>query len=578
MSRRAILQIGTEKTGTTSLQAFLAVNRDRLARRGIRYPRFPGDMNHTGLAAYAMDDGAGATRSAPPSASTARPTSRALRTRIEAQAEAELGQPAHRRSSATSTATAGSGPRARGAAPADLLTRASSTASTSPSTCAGRTRWRCRLYSTRLKSGDTDSDILPRVSPDDPYFNYDRSLALWEEVFGRAHVHVRLFDRSELIGGDVVTDFLAAWDLGTPAEYRPVAQPERVDLGRWRRTILRRLNARVKPIAGLPLDAVRGPLSAELARHFPGKGARPAPGRGRGVLRQVPRLERGAAPALLPGAARALRRGLRRLPRGEPTATSSAPTRWPPSPRACRPPMSARSAASRPRSRSARPPRLGTRASPSPPIAALRRAARLAARPRRGPPHPRRIPAAPRPRSTRPRPPPAAPPSCAPTRASTGTSSASCCAQPATSTAPPRRRQRALDLDPGHERLAPRARHAAAPSSRPRRPPPADRPRIEEGNQDGQDHLPAHPRRLPRPRRRRPAPRRPRARPRQIDAGVAHRGADLGHLDVTPGAFLDIGAFCNLRGGTLNNVRCRPLLLGRRAASSSARTSTRPTG
>ena len=38
MSRRAILQIGTEKTGTTTLQHFLAANRGRLRANGFVYP------------------------------------------------------------------------------------------------------------------------------------------------------------------------------------------------------------------------------------------------------------------------------------------------------------------------------------------------------------------------------------------------------------------------------------------------------------------------------------------------------------------------------------------------------------
>ena len=47
--------------------------------------------------------------------------------------------------------------------------------------------------------------------------------------FGRENVHVRLFDRAELVGGDVVRDFVAAWDLAGPVPYVPVAEPERVD-------------------------------------------------------------------------------------------------------------------------------------------------------------------------------------------------------------------------------------------------------------------------------------------------------------------------------------------------------------
>ncbi|MBL3580059.1 hypothetical protein JMJ92_18165 [Rhodovulum visakhapatnamense] len=55
MTRKAILQIGTEKTGTTALQTFLAANRKALAARGFVYPPFCGALDHTGLAAHAMD-------------------------------------------------------------------------------------------------------------------------------------------------------------------------------------------------------------------------------------------------------------------------------------------------------------------------------------------------------------------------------------------------------------------------------------------------------------------------------------------------------------------------------------------
>lgn len=50
-----ILHIGTEKTGTTSLQEFLALNRDMLNNQGILYPKSLGKKNHIKLAAYAAN-------------------------------------------------------------------------------------------------------------------------------------------------------------------------------------------------------------------------------------------------------------------------------------------------------------------------------------------------------------------------------------------------------------------------------------------------------------------------------------------------------------------------------------------
>ncbi len=272
MTRRCILQIGTEKTGTTTLQAFLAKNRDRLAERGIRYPRFPGEFNHTGLAAYAMDDARndairGAFGVHDPDAVTA------FRTRFEAEAEAELAgegtfvfcnEHCHSRLRTQEEVQR----------LADLLIPHFDRIDVSVY-LRRQDQVALSLYSTRLKSGGTSTEILPRVGAADPYFNYDSSLSLWEAAFGRTHVHVRLFDRSQLVGGDVVADFLAAWGLGAPADYRPVRKLNEL-IGAEAQDYLRRINLHLKPIAGLPLEAVLGPLSSELAKHFPGKGARPS--------------------------------------------------------------------------------------------------------------------------------------------------------------------------------------------------------------------------------------------------------------------------------------------------------------
>ena len=54
MRRRAILHIGTFKTGSTSIQAFLGDNAALLARQGVYFPHSPGRPNHHGLAVYAL--------------------------------------------------------------------------------------------------------------------------------------------------------------------------------------------------------------------------------------------------------------------------------------------------------------------------------------------------------------------------------------------------------------------------------------------------------------------------------------------------------------------------------------------
>ena len=272
MTRRCILQIGTEKTGTTSLQSFLATNRERLQARGIRYPRFPGRANHTGLVAYAMD----AARRDPLRGAFGVHSDAAVaefRQRIERQAAAELtGQgitvfcSEHCHSRLTT--------REEVQRLADLLMPHFDRIDI----CVYLRRQdqvAVSLHSTQLKSGSTNAEILPRTQAADPYFNYDQSLRLWEDVFGQQHVYVRLFDRRELVAGDVIADFLSAWGLGAPKDYLPVEKlNESIDAPA--QDFLRRVNKTLAVLPGLPREAVQGPLADQLARNFGGRGPRPS--------------------------------------------------------------------------------------------------------------------------------------------------------------------------------------------------------------------------------------------------------------------------------------------------------------
>ncbi len=272
MSRRAILQIGTEKTGTTTLQHFLATNRAQLARAGYLYPRFCGALNHTGLAAFALD-----------------PAKRdAIRTGFGAAEPADVPALRERMRRAAAAELAGGGTtlfcsehcHSRLTSPAELATLRGLLAAFFDDVQVSVYLRRqdavaLSLYSTRLKSGSVDRDILPRTAPTDPYFNYDRSLTLWEDAFGRANVHVRLFDRRTLVGGGIVPDFLEAWGLGRPEDYAAVPDQNESILP-VAQEFLRRVNAHLRPISGLPPEEVRGPLAASLARLYPGRGARPA--------------------------------------------------------------------------------------------------------------------------------------------------------------------------------------------------------------------------------------------------------------------------------------------------------------
>jgi hypothetical protein len=55
-NRSAIVHIGSEKTGTTTIQGLLARRRNELVNLGFWYPVSPGPLNHTGLAIYSAPE------------------------------------------------------------------------------------------------------------------------------------------------------------------------------------------------------------------------------------------------------------------------------------------------------------------------------------------------------------------------------------------------------------------------------------------------------------------------------------------------------------------------------------------
>lgn len=282
MVRRAIVQIGTEKTGTTTLQHFLAVNRDRLQQRGFQYPKFCGAINHTGLAAYAMaPDRHDDIRSAFGAASA--DAVGALRARLDVAAAAEID-------SQLTTLFCSEHCHSRLTTPEEVATLRNFLARHFDEVRISvylrrQDQVALSLSSTRLKSGATDCQILPQVTVENPYFNYDRFLGLWEEAFGQASITVRRFDRSRLVGGDIVQDFVTSCGLGNVAAYRSVAR-ENSSILPVAQDFLRRVNGRLPEVAGMPPDEVRGFLAATLAGLLPGRGARPARGEAEAFYRQ----------------------------------------------------------------------------------------------------------------------------------------------------------------------------------------------------------------------------------------------------------------------------------------------------
>lgn len=274
--RTAILHIGTEKTGTTTIQAFLAANRERLVQRGFAYPRSSGEHDSRLLTMYAMRPER--CEDLHIHASLTTPATRQdMAARLEHQLAAELAAlPDTVRTVVFSSEHCHSRlhhpdelERLR-----DLLL------------ChIGRARilvylrrqdrLAVSLYSTAMQCGETRPKILPEVGDGDSYYHYDVLLDRWARAFGPENVQPRLFCASELVGKDVVADFCAACGLGDldglerPPWRNQSLQPAAQEF-------LRQMNAYFPMFDGEQLHADRGLLSDWIAEAFRGAGRLPS--------------------------------------------------------------------------------------------------------------------------------------------------------------------------------------------------------------------------------------------------------------------------------------------------------------
>lgn len=221
---RIVLHIGTEKTGTSSIQHFLSKNRVALADEGIVYPRFTGANGGSqwGVVAAVLKrpwktdigarlgirDEAGAD---------------AYRQRLVNAIDNELLSCSGRHTLILSSEHFHS--RLRAPARLEALKRLLGRWSDNVQVVVyfrRQDRVAISLYSTRLKSGQIAPKVFPLASRALPYYyDYERIYANWAEVFGEAAVQAGIFAPQHLAGGDLLTDFCGRAGIMEGGKVRP---------------------------------------------------------------------------------------------------------------------------------------------------------------------------------------------------------------------------------------------------------------------------------------------------------------------------------------------------------------------
>lgn len=242
MKRTFFLHIGTEKTGTTSIQSFLSENRSRLEEQGIFYPRSPGNHNHTALTVYALrKTKQGSIRRSSGVFDPEQVT--IFRDRFVEALDKELG------TSTLPTVVFSN---------EHLSSRLSEDSEVARikklcDTYAGRTKIIVYLrnqvdflvssFGTGIKSGSTRRFPFPLTKRRLGTMDYCELLDRWQKAFGRENMIVRRFAPAHFVDGDLFSDFAAQIPFDASGFTR--SEPRNEGLGARELAFLREFNARV---------------------------------------------------------------------------------------------------------------------------------------------------------------------------------------------------------------------------------------------------------------------------------------------------------------------------------------------
>ena len=257
------LHIGTEKTGSTTLQNFARVNHKALQAMGLHYPiTQDGIKIHAALPAYAS-----AVTGPPKLGRNYEIDGPESLERFRTDYETVLGT-GLRQSGCQAMLLSNERLSAYIRRPAEIARLQSLAHALAEEVkiviyLRDQPDMFLSAYSTGIKAG-RDAEMRPPVKSGTYYYDYEQIIAAWAGVFGQSAMIVRVFDRRELVGGDIIDDFLAAIGMATSAGFERTPDINtRLD-GRTTQ-FLRLFNRYVPRMVGAEVNPDRGRIAAMLA-------------------------------------------------------------------------------------------------------------------------------------------------------------------------------------------------------------------------------------------------------------------------------------------------------------------------
>jgi hypothetical protein len=249
--RQAIIHIGTEKTGSTSIQSFLDVNRTSLVDQGVYILESPGDINQLGLAAYCIDDQPDQQQQALLNLLSIHDPEKhhKWKARFKEKVIKELKTlPEDCRVIFTTEHF-----HSRVKKPEEVNSLLSLL---EPYFGEYRVLAYLRrqdllatsLFNEAIKMGNSNYSIIPdRTTESSHFYNYFNFLKLWEGVFGRASIEAKFFETEKFYKNDLVEDFSSTCKIDTSSCIKLESSNE--SLSKEQQVLLVEFNRAIKSIA-----------------------------------------------------------------------------------------------------------------------------------------------------------------------------------------------------------------------------------------------------------------------------------------------------------------------------------------
>lgn len=271
-----ILHIGTEKTGTTTIQEFLHLNRNLLADKGIYFPKSIGMRNHRPLASWCLSYEKDATYLKMNNL-TEMAQRKAWREDFLAKFEEEISglKPEIKQVIITSEHFSS---LLNDPGEIEILKHLLNKWFTDIKVVIYLRRQDSLMvskYSTACKEGYIIKNILPHPAKLRHFVNYQNLLGKWSIIFGKESITPRIFNPAGFINHDLLQDFIRVCKLPENMDYQ-IPENKNVSFSETAQEIMQCFNNKINQgNENRELQKLRYTIFENVNKNYPGPGKKP---------------------------------------------------------------------------------------------------------------------------------------------------------------------------------------------------------------------------------------------------------------------------------------------------------------